>query len=247
MGDAKKYTTPTQGLGDHAHTLARAGLGSIPFVGAVASELLGLIIAPPLARRQTYLFESLGDGLRSLERDLGVVIEHLSSNDTFVDTALQAIQVALRTSQQEKLDSLRYAILNAALPNAPEASMQQIFINLVDRFTVSHIRILNFFHSPLEWFAKLGRPWPDGLDSPEHLSNADPKLVLREAYPEMVLNTEFCDLLIHELTESGLFIYRFVPVWSGTMLKREDPKSSRTTALGRQFIKFITPPILETA
>jgi hypothetical protein len=95
-------------------------------VGAAAAELLGLVVTPALARRLRAWQEQVGEGLRALERDLGVVIEHLGSNDAFIDVALQATQAALRTSQREKLEALRDAVMNSALPEPPGESVHAV-------------------------------------------------------------------------------------------------------------------------
>jgi hypothetical protein len=45
--------------GDYAYAAAKAGLGSIPIIGAAASELLGFIITTPLEkRRQKWMLET---------------------------------------------------------------------------------------------------------------------------------------------------------------------------------------------
>jgi hypothetical protein len=51
---------------------------------------------------------------------------------------MHASQAALRNSQKEKLTALRNAVLNAALPNPPEESIQQMFVNFIDSLTVWH-------------------------------------------------------------------------------------------------------------
>ncbi|NER07865.1 MAG: hypothetical protein F6K17_37605, partial [Okeania sp. SIO3C4] len=44
--------------------------------------------------------------------------------------------------QQEKLEALRNAILNSAIPNSLKDDIQAIFLKWIDEFTVSHIRLL---------------------------------------------------------------------------------------------------------
>ena len=70
---------------------------------------------------------------------------------------MQASQAAIRNHQSEKREALRNAVLNAALPNAPEESIQQLFINQVDTFTVWHIRLLDLFKEPPAWFEETGK------------------------------------------------------------------------------------------
>ena len=48
----KTHDVPETTLGDRLHTLAEAGIASIPVVGAAASELFTVILVPPLEKRR---------------------------------------------------------------------------------------------------------------------------------------------------------------------------------------------------
>ena len=50
--NSKKYQPPTKTIGDAAHTIARASVGTIPIAGAAASELLNTILTPPIEKRR---------------------------------------------------------------------------------------------------------------------------------------------------------------------------------------------------
>ena len=69
----------------------------------------------------------------------------MRENDEFIDIAIQATHVALRTSQEEKKDALKNAVLKSASPESPDLSLQQIFINYIDSFTKWHIKILDLW------------------------------------------------------------------------------------------------------
>lgn len=47
MSDINKPTA-----GDYSYAAAKGGFGAIPIVGSIASELLGLIVTPPLEKRR---------------------------------------------------------------------------------------------------------------------------------------------------------------------------------------------------
>jgi hypothetical protein len=68
--------------------------------------------------------------------------ERLSRNEAFVSTALRATEIAVRTHEHEKLEALRNAVMSSALPDAPDDTLQQIFLNHVDSLTPWHLRIL---------------------------------------------------------------------------------------------------------
>src|SRR5882724_12867217 len=126
MNEKPKYTPPEKSTGDAVHAVARAGLGALPVAGAAASELLIALVTPPLERRRNEWMAEVGDALLKLEERMGVVLESLQTQDQFVDVAVAATLIALRTSNKEKREALKNAILNSALPNPPEESLQKM-------------------------------------------------------------------------------------------------------------------------
>lgn len=60
-------------------------------------------------------------------------------------TVLQATQIALRTHQEEKLEALRNAVVNSTSGQVLEDDVRAVFLNLVDTFTPTHLRILKYF------------------------------------------------------------------------------------------------------
>jgi len=72
----------------------------------------------------------------------------LEQDQTFVTTTIQGSRIALSTHQKEKIDALRNAILNSALPGSPDENLQSIFLGLVDDFTIWHIYALDEIPAP---------------------------------------------------------------------------------------------------
>ena len=64
----------------------------------------------------------------------------------FTTVLMTASQIALRNHKEVKLDALRAAVLNAALDSKMEDELQLMFLNLVDSFTVYHLKILMLMH-----------------------------------------------------------------------------------------------------
>ncbi len=231
MTSENEYEPPKPSIGDNLHALARAGVGSIPIVGAAATELLNLLITPPLEKRRREWMESIGEALRALEQDGRVRLEDLQTNDAFIDTVMHASQAAIRNSQQEKIEALRNAVLNAALPNPPEESIQQIFLNLVDTFTVWHLRILRLFDEPKRWFTENGR-------QPPQFPGGSLSVVLIAAFPELHGRRYFNDLIVKDLYSTGLLnVDSLYAIMSGG-----GSMAGRSTDLGKQFLNFITRP-----
>jgi hypothetical protein len=127
--------------GDYSYALAKGALGMIPIAGAPAQEILGMIVTPPLEKRRTEFLLEMGERLKFLEENKGIDLESLSSNDQFVDAVLQAMSLALKTSEREKLTAFKNAITHIAIKDSPAKTICQIFLNLIDIYTPLHIRI----------------------------------------------------------------------------------------------------------
>ncbi len=137
---------PQARAGDVAVGTTRAVLSAIPMVGGSATELLSLVLAPPVARRRDEWLKELADALEQLERRVdGFSVEALQNNEGFVSITLQAAQAAMRTHQEEKRDALRNAALNSALSQDADEDEQLMFVGLADVFTVLHLELLKLF------------------------------------------------------------------------------------------------------
>jgi hypothetical protein len=232
MTDTPSYEVPERGASDVAHALARAGVSSIPIVGALAAEIFQMVISPPLEKRRDKWMKEVGQALQDLEQNKGVRLEELQSNEVFVDTVLQASQIALRNSQEEKRQALRNAILNAALPHSPEQSLQEIFLGFIDVFTIWHLRLLNLFHEPA--LHPEVKEYATRRDLAGGLS-----IVLERAYPELKENRALYDQIWRDLYVRGLVTTEGLH----TMMTGGGLLGSRTTQLGKSFLQFIQEPI----
>lgn len=218
---------------DYAYAIIKGTISSvpIPFVAGIASEIFSLLLASPLSKRQDEWISALAQDLVQLRDKVeGFNLEDLSSNESFVTMTLQASQCALRNHQQEKLDALRNAVLNSALPNAPDDDLQLIFLNLVDTLTPWHLRILKLFDNPIRWAEVNQKPFPKGW------SMGGVSQVINHAYPELQRYGELTGQIIKDLSSHGL---AEIP---GAMMTVAGMLSSRTSILGKQFLEFISTP-----
>jgi hypothetical protein len=229
---------PGVAKGDYAYALAKAGISQLPIVGAPIAEILPLIIAPPLERRRAEWLRSLGERLKLLEEKVaGFRLENLQSNETFVTTATHASQIAIRNHQKEKLEALQNAVLNAALPNAPEEDLQLMFLNFVDSFTPWHLAILKFFDNPKEWGQR------HAVAFSEHYYMGSPGHILEEAFPNLKGKREYYDLFVKDLFSHGLMSTDSLHM----AMTESGMFASRTTAMGKQFLTFISSPLEQEA
>ena len=189
----KTHEVPEATLEDRLHTLVKAGIASIPVVGAAASELFTVILAPPLEKRRVEWMNDVAERLKELDKRGELKLEDLRDNETFITTVMQASQAAVRNHQSEKREALRNAVLNAALPHAPDESIQQQFINQVDTFTVWHIRLLDLFKDPLVWFER------NDVTPPDFSFSSSLEQLLEAAWPELKDQYDFLNIIVEEL------------------------------------------------
>jgi hypothetical protein len=119
--------------------------------------------------------------------------------------------------------------VSAALPGAPEDTLQQIFLSHVDSLTPLHLQILAFFSDPQDWGRQhevLYPTWTMG----------SPSRVLEHSIPTLAGRRGFYDQIVSDLEQRGLMT-------SGglhTTMSGEGMFSRRTTPLGEQFLQFIS-------
>lgn len=213
---------PEQSEGDIAHALAKAGLSMIPVAGGPAVELLQLLVQPPLEKRRAEWMQVIGEKLQRLEEQ-GLDLEDLQGNERFVSAVMHATQAAMRTHVVAKREALRNAILNVAIGQAPDETMQHLLLSFIDDFTEMHLRILKVFHQP----TVLQGITMGGLST-----------VLEQAIPDLRNRRDIYDQLWKDLYSRGLVNTEGLHVtMTGNGLG-----SRRTTGLGEVLLNFISEP-----
>lgn len=176
--------------------------------------------------------EEVGKGLKELERKMGVVLEELQENDAFLDVALEATQIAIRTSTKEKKEALKNAILNSALPDPPAQYMQNLFLSLVDSLTIWHIKLLELFENPQDYVAR------HQVDI-ERLSMGALSHLVERAFPELSGKRSLYDLIWKDLYSRALVGTDNLH----TMMTGGEIFVKRTTEIGSLFMDYIKSPI----
>ncbi|WP_425613801.1 hypothetical protein NA78x_003645 [Anatilimnocola sp. NA78] len=158
---SQKLEPPTETALDHGHKVMKLGVSLIPYAGGPASEILSWIIEAPIQKRLHEWRMSIGEEILRIHNRQESFIDDLQNNPNFIDTVLQASQAALRTSQQEKREALKNAVLNTALPNSPDEWERTMFIHYVESLSVWHLRLLRLLSEPLAWFRERGITPPE--------------------------------------------------------------------------------------
>jgi hypothetical protein len=214
---------------------AEAGLGFIPLVGNALAVTFVAALNWRLEERREKWFTQLAEGLEELrERVDGLNLEGLAANDLFVDAVVTATRTVEHTHQAEKIEALRSAVINSVAPGAPDADTQAIMLNLIDRFTPSHLRLLTLWDDPPAWFASHDIPQP----APDAAKFAISRTMAVEAgLSEMRGRPDFYLVIASELASLGLIIAS----WDGN-IQLQALMGRVTTDFGRQFLRFISPP-----
>lgn len=216
---------------DYGYAVAKAGLGSIPIIGAAASELLGLILTPPLEKRRQKWMSEIGHKLKELEEKDKIDLSSLKDNEQFIDVVLVATNLAIKTSQEGKLKAFQNAVINSALRESPNETKAQLFLNFLDTFTIWHINFLHFIDNPIKWFENAGQKAPN-------LYMGSLFRILQTAYPDLHGQDELADVIWRDLHDNGL--HRTTDL--KTTMLGDDLLANRTSELGKEFIHFISPP-----
>lgn len=142
---------------DVTREVVRAAVSMIPVAGGPIQVLLENIFAAPLERRKQEWLEQMAEAIEDLQQRVAdITPESLADNEVFITVALSAFPMAIRNHHKEKLDALRNAVLNSALPNTIDENEQLIFLRLVDHLTPWHLNFLFLLRNPGDWMAQNG-------------------------------------------------------------------------------------------
>lgn len=230
-------TPPSEDTHSKIYNFVSKGLSIITLD---ASGVFSMLVRDPMDRRlhswRELIAHSLDETINKVE---GLTLEDLSKNENFSITFSEATLIAARTRQQEKLTILRNAVLNAALPNSPEADIQSIFLTMLEEFTPWHLRLLQFFSSS-DWKSQLGKPnLTLQIDLPEQLAIV---------FPDVDGHVPFFTKLINDLSQNRLLVFPDIrPEQRGAFITVDEPEDGNyLTNLGTQFLKFVSDPLFES-
>jgi hypothetical protein len=209
--------------------VAKGAIGEIPFVGGVLQEFVDRVIGDPLKKRQDEWFKSVGEALAELQgRFEGFDPSGLADNQEFLSTVYEASQQAMKNHRQEKLEALRAAVLNTALGIKLDEVLRSRFLALVDQYSPVHLRALRLLCDPTTS--------PEMTAAARRISMGSFDPVIKAAFTgaeEAAVDVVLADLARDGLAESSPKVMQT----GGDALLRK-----RSTALGDDFLRFITDP-----
>jgi hypothetical protein len=162
----------------------------------------------------------------------GILTEKdLQENEVFFTSLVHASTMAIKNHQVEKLDALRNAVINSALPGAPDEIIQTLFLNFIDSCTLWHLALLRLYQGPVNWARERKHEFPKVVLG--GLSN-----IIESAYPGMRGRQEVFRIVWQDLFRYGFF----TADWSSGTASFSGLVAKMTTKLGDDFIAYITRP-----
>jgi hypothetical protein len=201
----------------------------VPMVGSAGQVILNEYAGRRLADRRTAWLNGLSEKLSSLEAQIGDFAK-LTSEDAFMDALTTASQIADRTSRAEKLEVLRNAVVNSVMPDAPDDDTQQLFFEMIDRFTATHVRMLKLLSDPPAWFERHGINRPDIYSGPK-------AAIVEAGMPELAGRQDLISRYAGALATAGLTSQ---PVTG--MMTENGLWARASTPLGTEFLAFVADP-----
>jgi hypothetical protein len=233
IGDRKdelELTAPESGVQaatEIGAVILAAGLGPLP----AAIALMGMGAQKLVTSRMKRFVRPLAADLEALCRKVeGLSPQKLAEDEAFLSALIRALNVAAQTHQEEKLEALRNAVLNAAVHTVGEEDEEALFLSFVESLTPTHLRVFCFRADPLGVARDLG------LDINSGGSDLI-QVAVRHVFPDVEERDLFYMQIDSDLEARGL-------VTRGSRLPSMDTIAP-LPKLGRQFLRFITSPLKE--
>ena len=129
--------------------------GFVGSIKGIASTIPGVsIIMSAVSEMRTGIFKQrLEDWQRLVDERLSklenTVVNNLPQNETFATVMLTSAQLSLKTDKI-KSTLLANAVANSATTDISEERIV-ILLNCIERYTLSHLRLLRFLQNPKEY------------------------------------------------------------------------------------------------
>lgn len=123
-------------------------VGLITFVGPLFSELIGVYTNKKATKRFEQWAKLVEERLEKLDKKID------EDNEKFYSAMVKTTQIVAKTHQKEKLEYLANALINSADVDFDE-ELTQIFLELVERYTLTHIKLLNLYYQTMNGSRKI--------------------------------------------------------------------------------------------
>lgn len=199
---------------------AKSALSAIPVGGTLITEVWNSIKSNEVKRRLEDWQEKVEDRLSKLE----ISLEDISADPRFTTALVSATEMAIKVAEDQKREYLANAVKNSMSSNMEE-SIQLMYLDMISKYTVWHLKILVFFKNPLAF---------ENVDA-GHYYMGSPKEPLYMVYPELKKSDEIVNKIVKELYTDGLMSTENL----NCTMTGSGMVASRTTGLGNGLVDFI--------
>lgn len=202
---------------DVLEVAGKTALSVIPVGGALATAVYDVVKGNILQKRQEKWKGMIENRLSKLETTL----EDIGENEAFATMLIKTTELAMKTAKEEKLEYLANALLYS-IDHSIDEDKLIMFMSYVEKYSVAHIKILNFFNNPEKF---------DNLNVNSYVMGS-PLQPLSKVYPEVVPLKDKC---INDLYNDGLMTTQSINV----TMTVQGMLAKRTTELGDEFLSFL--------
>lgn len=221
-------------MNDNLKKVARASisgaLSNVPIVGGVIDSFIHEYLPNSLKTRRDKILEKIGCELETLLED-NFTLEKSLKEEENVSLLLKMLKILEIESSEQKINHIRNIYINSLFDNSLDSDKKQIFMNLASELTVRHFHVLKIMNNPskaLEEKNKTLNLYAGGVESlfevviDDYTNNKD---FYRIIYKDLVAKFLLAGDLGGTMSASGII-------------------SSRTTDLGKLFVKYLSSPVI---
>lgn len=219
-----------ENIQDFTLATVKGGMSSIPFVGGLLAEYIGMAQSKIVDKRTAQWQAMVDFQLQKLQGEL----DNLTESEFFFSCIQVATTNALRAYQEEKRQLFANTIYNSATLNLDE-DKKMLFLSLLDRHTLAGLKLLKYYSE--NHYCKEDSIHRNSMETSYTISGTEyPTKSILENNPEFNNDSEYVKTLTEQLFGDGLIslIDFSIP---------EVPKQARrkrTTNIGDEFLKFIS-------
>jgi len=197
-------------------------LSAIPIGGVLATCVWDSIKAHSVQYRLDEWKRVIEDRLTNVERTL----EDIGGNELFASAMMRSTDIAIKTAESDKREYLANAVYNSLEIHINE-SIMMMYLNMLEEYTVWHIKILNYFRNPLAC---------ERVNANNYMMGSAMGPLL-QVFPELIEKKEIVNKIVKDFQKDGLLSEG--SYLTGTMTN-SGMVAARTTVWGNEFLEFIT-------
>lgn len=241
MSDLVSAVPPHEPSDDVLTYAAKAVLGSLPVLGALAAETFGHAVSTRQAEKRhafdVLVATTLTDTISRLNRTL--TVEDVIGSDSFITAVTRAQRAAAETASEEKRRRLAFSVAHAGGWAPFSASERAQFTRLIDDLDELHVFLLHYFNDPAEWL-KAHDLLEDRFTMDGYFGSIQAPLTAALGTPEFDWRAPVAQVA-EDLKRNGLAEVPLTTIMGG-----DGVLAQRTTDKGRRFLDFVgEPPSVE--